>query len=425
MDKFSAADRSGQSLVEILVATAIAALIVTVALGAIQLTLKSNVLNTASSQATPLGQEMSDKVRSLSEGNWFSLYNLDRTGATNYMVVNDSGLKVATGTEGVVGDEIRNNLVGYWKLDEASNSGNFAYDNTASGNKGTWSGSPLPTQAGTAACKVGGCLSFNGSSSYLDFGNQAIGPKINSAAGVTVSYWINLAGTPSANGYQVLAVKMGANSGGVDDKIDSSRKVTFGGRSTAADSFQNVTSNAVLATGAWYYVVGVYNYTNHTIAIYINGVADVNPTSVSFGAATYTHSWSSGTDQIGDFTGNSRFLNGKLDDVRIYNRVLLQAEITQLYRSTLYTRSFIVEDVYRNGSGNIAASGTLDPSTLKVTSTVKWPGQSVGQQFVQYLSRLNNAVNDSTDWKDPTSYSSISPANSIDTNTPGEIKLFQ
>ncbi len=38
----------------------------------------------------------------------------------------------------------------------------------------------------------------------------------------------------------------------------------------------------------------------------------------------------------------------------------------------LFYRSFVLSDVYRDGSDNIASSGTLDPGTKKVSIKVEW-----------------------------------------------------
>lgn len=41
----------------------------------------------------------------------------------------------------------------------------------------------------------------------------------------------------------------------------------------------------------------------------------------------------------------------------------------------LFYRSFVLADVYRDGSDNIASAGTLDPGTKKVSMKVEWRRQ--------------------------------------------------
>lgn len=61
------------------------------------------------------------------------------------------------------------------------------------------------------------------------------------------------------------------------------------------------------------------------------------------------------------------------------------------------TRKIQIEDVYRDGVGNIASSGTLDPSTKKITSTVSWTKPFFSNlNSVMYLTRTNNVTQTQT-----------------------------
>ena len=83
----------------------------------------------------------------------------------------------------------------------------------------------------------------------------------------------------------------------------------------------------VRSLNVWYYVAGVYNAAARTLDIYVNGVLDngvltgtipasqVNaPVNVYIGKRTSPY-------------GGGYCFNGIIDDVRIYNRALSQAEI--------------------------------------------------------------------------------------------------
>lgn len=59
-----------------------------------------------------------------------------------------------------------------------------------------------------------------------------------------------------------------------------------------------------------------------------------------------------------------------------------------------YTRTIKIENVNRDGSGNIAASGTLDPDTKKITSTVTWNFNTARPETTSLISYL-------TDWRKP------------------------
>src|SRR5690606_18753071 len=81
-------------------------------------------------------------------------------------------------------------LVGYWTFDEGS--GTTANDSSGNNNTGTLTNGPT-WQSGTS-CKVGGCLSFDGSNDNVVITNQAY---INDLGKVDVSYsisfWVNSA----------------------------------------------------------------------------------------------------------------------------------------------------------------------------------------------------------------------------------------
>jgi hypothetical protein len=76
----------------------------------------------------------------------------------------------------------------------------------------------------------------------------------------------------------------------------------------------------------WYHVVGVYNKQAGTIQLYVNGVSQ--------GTAVAGSSWTAtGSTAIGRAKwngGSVDFLNGAVDEVRFYGRVLSGAEISAL-----------------------------------------------------------------------------------------------
>lgn len=102
--------------------------------------------------------------------------------------------------------------------------------------------------------------------------------------------------------------------------------------------------------------------------------------------------------------------------------------------NTTYTRFFSVENVSRDSVQSIAASGTEDPSTQKVTITVRWQvgGDTANLQTAEYLTRFRNEVTRFTDWSGSSTipgpitapnsnYFSMSGLNA--SGTAGEIKL--
>src|SRR5439155_2981652 len=80
-----------------------------------------------------------------------------------------------------------------------------------------------------------------------------------------------------------------------------------------------------LALNQWYFVAGVYNAATQTMDVYVNGVLDDGSLD---GAVTSTQQNSTYNVDIGKRSGLSGFeFNGRIDEVRIYNRALAAGEI--------------------------------------------------------------------------------------------------
>ena len=114
--------------------------------------------------------------------------------------------------------------------------------------------------------------------------------------------------------------------------------------------------------------------------------------------------------------------------------VILSGSEDVAVNNITYTRFFSVENVNRDSVQKIAASGTEDPSTQKITITVRWQisGDTAVLQTAEYLTRFRNEVTRFTDWSGSSTipgpittpdnnYFSISGLNA--TGTAGEIKL--
>ncbi|MFA4890138.1 MAG: hypothetical protein WC587_00675 [Candidatus Paceibacterota bacterium] len=55
-----------------------------------------------------------------------------------------------------------------------------------------------------------------------------------------------------------------------------------------------------------------------------------------------------------------------------FNGTTWKATTTNTFIDGIYERKFVLNNVSRNGSDDIAASGTLDPNTKKITVSVSW-----------------------------------------------------
>jgi len=70
---------------------------------------------------------------------------------------------------------------------------------------------------------------------------------------------------------------------------------------------------------------------------------------------------------------------------------------SSINEGVIFTRYFSIENVNRDSSGNIAVSGSDDPSTQKIVVSVTWPPDRVLTR-TQYLTRSRNKVFNQSDW---------------------------
>jgi type II secretory pathway pseudopilin PulG len=201
-------------------------------------------------------------------------------------------------------------LVGYWPLDESS--GTLTADRSGNGNTGTLMNGPV--WQGSASCKVGGCLNFDGGNDYVDVGAS---PSLLSQD-MTIAAWVKPASILQWAG--VLSNMRGWGTG-------FSLQVGTDNRIAAMTSGIYVTSIQTPSAGTWYHIVATHSASN-TVKLYVNGALEKESTkTVSFDADAKTY--------IGVFyTSPSLSFYGNIDDVRIYNRVLSADEVQAIYNAT-------------------------------------------------------------------------------------------
>ncbi|MHC5060838.1 MAG: LamG-like jellyroll fold domain-containing protein [Planctomycetota bacterium] len=227
------------------------------------------------------------------------------------------------------GDVDSSGLVGWWKLDEAS--GLTAADSSGNGNDAT-----LTNMAGnewTNGVKAG-ALEFDspGASDDMVIVNQHA--SINDLETFTLTTWVYV----NSHRY-VEGAGVHSGYGRFFQKHPGSFIFCLGYYSDqnmvlSADGWGNRgfwrTDNGTIQAGQWYHVAVSYDYssTANNPVFYIDGVSvNVNETE--------TPSGSRGSDTSNLLLGTqgppwSQHLDGILDDMRIYNRILTAVEIATL-----------------------------------------------------------------------------------------------
>jgi hypothetical protein len=229
-----------------------------------------------------------------------------KLGGSNDSIGNDGGTLAGTYERGTklglepldYGDS---SLVGYWTFDEGSSS--IAYDWSGDNATGSWSGTGVHYAAGRVGSYAG---QFDGTDDYVStkFGSTDYSQ-------ITVSAWVN-----SHNPSGVTNIVNG-------DGITYYASV-YGSRFKVFDGVAWESGTTVLSADIWYYFTMSFDSAAKTLKIYTNGNLEYS------GTGTATRG-SGSTAALGADVGDGRYLQGKLDDVRFYNRILSAAEIAALY----------------------------------------------------------------------------------------------
>jgi len=187
-------------------------------------------------------------------------------------------------------------LVGYWRFDGGS--GTVAADSSGNNNDGTFQGSPqwVPGRIETA-------LEFDGDD-WVDCGDI-----LDITDTLTIACWVNPAGLDGDNGWVARWDNYAFKSSGT-----SLRFTTPGVRDYTAN-------NTTLVVGEWQHVAVTFvpNQAEGGVICYVNGVEGQRSDSTGYGPG-------SGPFAIGNNRW-SQFYEGMIDDVRVYDHILTEAEI--------------------------------------------------------------------------------------------------
>jgi hypothetical protein len=200
------------------------------------------------------------------------------------------------------------NLVGWWTLDEGS--GTTAFDSSGKGNDATFQGNPQWVADG----RLGGAVQFNGTTDYLaapDSDSLDIkGDRLTLAAWVKGNSWATshiIRKIPDTGTGSIYFIRVQAN-------------VLRGDLATAAGTVvvQGVTP---VRAQEWIHVALVYDGAEGRI--YLNGAVD--------GRINLSGKIAESNNELRLGRGEpAGYLNGSVDDVRIYNRALTVDEIKAL-----------------------------------------------------------------------------------------------
>jgi outer membrane protein assembly factor BamB len=168
--------------------------------------------------------------------------------------------------------------------------------------------------------KYGSDVSLDGVNDYVDLGNPT---QLQLTGSTTISGWINAAQFPADDAAIVSKRLQNGPGYQLDTTIDTGAR-TVGFKLTNSSGGDMIRYGAtVLQTNTWYYVAGVYDATNQTMHVYLNGVLD---DGTLVGPVTSTQQTSTANVNIGQRSGAFNF-NGGIDEVRIYNQAISAAQV--------------------------------------------------------------------------------------------------
>ncbi len=203
-------------------------------------------------------------------------------------------------------------LVAHWKMNESS--GTQAQNNVST-NHATLVNGPTFTSG-----RWGNSLRLDGSNDYARAAHEtAISPVNN----LTLSAWVYLETIPTAGRYQITIHK-GANTTDWNYGLGiTNRKVLFDFASLAGGE-QEFTGGTINTARRWYHIAATFDDTANSVKLYIDGLVVATLSTTAAPLANTGQLWL-GSSPFNDF------LHGRIDDARIYERVLNPAEIQTLY----------------------------------------------------------------------------------------------
>lgn len=381
--------KSGQSLIEILVAVGVGTIMLLGAITALSPAIKSQTDVNRSQVGAALGAELLDNARVFAEANWHNIDSLPVGSANKYFLnTGTSTFLIATGTEAVPGDQTASGLVGYWKFDDAS--GTQAMDFSLSRLNGIWNGAGVHYATST----MGSAGQFNGTNDYVSCGTST---NLDFGAGTnfTISFWTKFA---NSGNYQNFVSK---GSGSVSNSGDHTVGFVIGYNVVAHQFGSFVADGTNISTltiaytpdSLWHHIAVVYSRAGSQ-TMYLDGKPIGSIAMSSIGSVT-----SPAAFNIGKNNGGPDFLNGLIDEVRVYNRALSASEIYNIYNANIFYRDFYLTSVNRDsgGFGYINSGGSNDPSTRLLTVEYRW-GTVPIKIISTYLTRHADAALWQTDW---------------------------
>jgi len=220
-----------------------------------------------------------------------------------------------------------NGLVGWWPFNGNAN------DESGNGNNGTVYGATLTSDRFGIANRAYG---FDGINNYIFIPDNVIF-NFESYGQFSISYWVRFYSFSNLKG-SITICKQNESGDSQDGwcsyaNVDTLLRMRF--QNGYPSSLADVSITSKIQLNQDYFVTVTFDKIQNQLKHYIDGVLQ-NQAPVGNGLI--------GNNNNGIFIGkpswvssNAKGIDGKLDDIAIYNRALTQQEITQIYTRTIVT----------------------------------------------------------------------------------------
>ncbi len=273
------------------------------------------------------------------------------------------------------GTTLANGLVGHWTFDGKDTTNTTVTDLSGQGNTGTFTNFTRATNA--TAGKLGQGMNFDGTNDYVNV------PGVPLPTGdFTYSLWTNL----DSNTDEILAMASDGTGGNeFFIWVSSTNKLVV-----AVDNVTLSDSTASVPTGTWTYITVVRS--GSSVTYYLNGVADSSRSgagTLNFGSCQLL--LGADNDTSGCVASLGNWLDGRLDDVRIYNRALSANEVKQLYNlgSAKAQASSVTLQQGTTLASGLVGLWTFDGNKTTTTTALDSSGQNNTGTFTNFTRATN------------------------------------
>ena len=194
--------------------------------------------------------------------------------------------------------------------------------------------------------KIGTAASFNGSSSYIDLGTSSREITSNKSQ-ITVSSWVYLNST-SVQNFIIFTAESNNTNYGIYDYGNGN--IYFQPDNSTDYNRGYISNSGLYSANQWFHVAMVFDGTatgnSNRLKAYING----NLLSLTYDG-TIPSTTNTCNDNVWIGGRQSTKLNGKLDQIRFFNKALSSSEVTTLYGESNTSTTKSTTDIFNDGSG--------------------------------------------------------------------------